>query len=147
MHQTLRVGRVQRRRDLGDHGDRRLRPHGAIAVQQGSRVGAVDQAHIQVEVAFDFAVAVNRDHMWFAQLCGVVSLASEALPEVGVDGAAFGQQFDRHNAVGSGVVGPPYLAHAALTDQLVQPVAAERYAVHRPPPARMNRVRYGGSVS
>lgn len=41
-----------------------------------------------------------------------------------------GQDFDRDDPVGVGVMRPPHLAHAAATQQFDQPIATERRPVH-----------------
>ncbi len=51
---------VQCRRDLTDDRDRPFRRHGTAAAEHGAQVGSVDQPHVDVEVAVDLAVIMDR---------------------------------------------------------------------------------------
>src|ERR1700676_4414280 len=69
--------------------------------------------------------------MGAVQPCRGVGFAAESLLKVLVVREVSGQDFDRDDPVGVGVMGPPHLAHAAATQQLDQAITPERRALHR----------------
>jgi hypothetical protein len=95
---------------------------------------AGDQRHGHVEAVVDLAVVVDghdvrvgqlgRERGFPAEPGGVVVVGAQPRPE----------DLDRHLAVLLGVVGAPHLAHAATSQQGLQPVGAERDVAHSDPP-------------
>ena len=59
--EPVRVGRVERVRDLRGDGDGPLRRQGALAPQQRLEVGPVDVAHRDEQAAVGLARLVDRD--------------------------------------------------------------------------------------
>jgi hypothetical protein len=77
VQQTNLMGGVQGQGDPLDdaHRPRRLqRPVG----QHGLQIATLDQPHIHVEAAVDFAIVVNRNHMRGVQSCRRVSFAAKS---------------------------------------------------------------------
>ena len=81
--------------------------------------------------AVDLADVVDWYYVGMIEACGGAGFAPESFVEIGVFGLVGQQRLDRHHAVDGGVVGAPYLAHAAAAQQLNQLVAAEWRPVHR----------------
>lgn len=75
----------------------------------------------------------SRHDVRVVQAGGSVGLAAESPLEGRVLGDVRGQHLEGYGAVGSGVVGPPDLTHAAAAEQTHQPIAPERCAFHQPP--------------
>ena len=69
------------------------------------------------------------------QTSGGVGFSAESLLKFLVDRQIRGQQLDGDNPVGLGVMGSPYLTHAAAAQQLHQAVPPERGPVHISLPA------------
>ena len=110
--------RIQRRRHLLDDRDGPFRGEWPVGFgQHGSEILAVDQPHVEVELAVDLAVAVNGNDVRLAQARRGVRLAAEALLEDRVAGEVGGQDLECDDSVGDGVVRPEYLAHSAPTEQ------------------------------
>jgi hypothetical protein len=143
VHQAVRVRGVQRRGDLGDHVHGRRRVERA-ARQHRAQVGALDQPHVDEQLATDLAVAVDRDDVRLAEPGGHLGLVAEPRGVVRVAGQARQQQLERDHPVLGGVVGPVDLAHAAAAEQGLDPVRAEHPLVHRAPRTVMGVVS-GGS--
>ena len=102
-------------------------PSASTALQ----VAALDQPHVDVEAAVDFAVVMDRDDVRAVQSCRGVGFAAESPLKVLVLRQIRGQHLDGDDAVGVGVMGAPHLAHAAAAQQLDQAVTPERRALHR----------------
>lgn len=66
---TVGMRRIQRSRNLTDHGHRGGRIHRAVPGEQGSEVITANQPPVDVEQSVDLAEVVNRDDMRFLQTC------------------------------------------------------------------------------
>lgn len=130
VHDAGGVRGIERGGDLGDDGDRAWRGQRPEAFQHAVQVGALDQAHLQKDLAVDFAVVVHGHHMGFLQTSGGAGLAFHPLAEDGVSAEAFGEKFDRHGPLFDGVFGLVDLTHPTAAQQPFQVVGAE----HRPRP-------------
>src|SRR3954451_21622400 len=89
------------------------------------KVGAVDVAHGQIELAVELAGCIDRDHVRVIERRRQLCLAFEALAEARVGGAVVGDQFDRHRAVQTLVGRQIDDAHAATADQALDAPIAE----------------------
>ena len=74
------VGGIQRAGDLLDDPDRACGIQRPVC-QYGFQVAALDQAHVHIQLAVDFAVMVDRDDVGVIQTSGSVSLPAESLLE------------------------------------------------------------------
>ena len=68
------------------------------------QIATLDQPHIHVETAVDFAVVVNRNHVRGVQPCRGVGFAAESTLKVLVVREVRGHDFDRHDPVGVSVM-------------------------------------------
>ena len=125
VHHAVGVRGVERLGDLGDQVDGPLGRQRAAALDQRAEVGPVDEAHVDEQPAVDLAVVVDRDDVRLAQPGDGVGLALEAALVLRVVGQRGGQQLQRDLAVAARVVGAVDLAHAARTDDALDPVLAE----------------------
>jgi hypothetical protein len=124
VHQSLGVRGVQRVGDLGHHVDHPLHPELGAAQHRG-QVGALDQSHVDVELAVDLAVVVDRDDVRFAQHRGQRGLPLEPLAVLRVGDQVPGHPLHRDHPVAPGVERAEHLTHAAATDHGVQAVGPE----------------------
>ena len=98
--------------------------HAALLEPLGEALPGQQLHHHVRPAIFRLAVLVHADRRRVAQLRGHLELAAEAGHELGVRQALAAHQLDRHLTVDLGVVGLVDDAHAALTDDLLDPVAA-----------------------
>jgi len=98
--------------------------------QNGLQVAALDQPHGHIQPPLDLTEVIDRHHMRLVELCGGVGLPAEPLLKDRIIGEIRGQHLQCHDPVDRGVICAPDFAHAAATQQLHQPVAAERRPVH-----------------
>ena len=112
-------------RDLGDD------LHGALGLERpfahdgGEQVGAVDEAHGDVELAVDLPRLVDRDHVRVVDRGGEHRLALEALAEPAVAREVVGDQLQRHGPGERDLGRAVDPAHAALAGDAVDLVARE----------------------
>lgn len=119
------VGRVERRADLPHDRDgprRRQRPG---AVQQGGHVGALDEAHVHVQLPVDLTEVVNRYDVRFLQTPSGAGLPLHPCPEDRIVGQRLRHQLQRHDPLAHRVLGLIDVAHPAAPDQPSQQVRPE----------------------
>jgi hypothetical protein len=81
------VSGIQRRRDLLHHVHRKRRTGRLVTLlEDGAEVAALDQPHVQIEPAIDFAEAVDRHHMRLVEPGRGLRFTPEALLERAVVG-------------------------------------------------------------
>ena len=117
MDDALAVRVVERIADLRDEFER-LGGVQAGAVQDLAEVGAIDELHDEVEMAFArLAEIVDRDDAGVLELGEGARLAAEAGDELLVGGDFGGEELDGDGAVERGL--PAFIdsAHAALADE------------------------------
>jgi hypothetical protein len=124
------VGGMQGFGDLFDDAHRAGRFQRPVG-EHGLQVAALDQSHTHEQSTVDLPIVMDRDHVRGAQSCGRVGFAAEPLLKVLVVREVSGQDFDRDDPVGVGVMRPPDLTHAAAAQQLDEAVTPERRALHR----------------
>ena len=129
MHEPDPMRGVQRRGDLLDDLHRSLGIQWAPG-QDVLQVFALDQAHVDIQPAFDLPEVVDRHHVRVVQRRRGEGLASEPLLEHGICGQLRRQHLDRHHPLGRSVERLPDLAHAAAAQQLDQSVPAEWRSLH-----------------
>jgi hypothetical protein len=91
----------------------------------------VDQPHRHVQAVVDLAEIMDGDDVRLVQPGGHLGLPTEPCLILLVVGEVRGQHLQCDHPVHGGVECPPHFAHAAPTQQVDQPVAAERCPVHR----------------
>jgi hypothetical protein len=119
------VRRVERGGDLADDGHRAARLERALAADRVQEVGAVDEAHGDVELAVDLARLVDRDHVRVVDRGRQHRLALKALAELAVAREVLGDQLQRHRPLEGDLRGPIDDAHATLAGHAVDLVAGE----------------------
>ena len=135
MDQPNLMGSMQGFGDLADDAHRAGGFQRAVG-QHGGQVAALDQPHTHKQSAVDLPVVMDRDHMRGVQSRRGVGFPAESPLKVLVLRQIRGQDFDRDDPVGDGVVGTPYLAHPARAQQRHQPVAPKLHLIHRQPSPR-----------
>ena len=118
------VGRLEGSRGLGgDPGGlaRRQRPG---ASDDRGEVLALDDLHDDERAGLVLAVVVDRDDVRVVERRRVLRLLAEARAEVGVPAVLGAKQLDGDVAIELAVVGPVDGRHAALSEQLDQPIPA-----------------------
>ena len=129
------MGRMQGAGRLGHDPGRLARRQGARALDDRGEILAVDQLHDDERAGRVLAVVVDADDVRVVERGGGLGLVAEARAEVGV-AAIFGtEDLDGHIAVELVVVAAIDPGHAALTQQLHEPVAP---AEDRPDLAQIN---------
>ena len=96
---------VQRGSDLTHDGHRTWRTHRPAPFQDGGQVGAVDQAHVQIELPVDLAVIVNGHDVRLGQPAGCTGLALHPGTEQRVVRKVRRYQLERHHPALAGVLG------------------------------------------
>jgi hypothetical protein len=86
-------------------------------VQQGAEVGALDEAHVDEELAVDFAEVVDRHDVGFLEASGGMGLPLHTSPKYVVRVVFLGDGFGCDGAVFDGVVGFVDFAHSAAAQQ------------------------------
>jgi hypothetical protein len=130
--QAVVVGGVEGVGDLADQVDRAAGVHRPV-LQGLAQVGAVDQAHVDVEPAVDLAEVVDRDDVGLAQPGRDAGLAAEPAGVLRVVGQDLREELDGDVALVAGVVREVDLAHAAGAQQHLQPVVPEIAGEHLRP--------------
>jgi hypothetical protein len=125
LDETVGVRGVQCGRHLRDDRRRSPRFEGAVREQNVLQVGALDQAHVDVQDPADVTEVVDGNDVRFLQPRRHPRLAPEALLEHRVGGHLRPQHLDRHRSALDRVVGPIDLTHAADTDQGLQLIRPE----------------------
>lgn len=139
MHHAGRVGGVQCGGDLMHQRHRPRGCHRTEPFQQQRQVGALDEAHVQVELPVDFTVIVNGHHVRLLQPARVAGLTLHPHAKHGIVAERLRHQLQCHHALSHGVHGLVDLAHAAgakLSLEVVGPEAgtysrASRGGAHR----------------
>ena len=124
MDEPARVGGVQGGCDLRGDRDRLLLGQRPLR-EQLFELGAVDEAHRDVQLAGDLAGVVDGDDVRVVDRGGQPRLAQEALAEALVLGELGGEDLQRHRPLECEVVGAVDDAHPAAADQRFQPVAGK----------------------
>ncbi len=122
VHQAVQVGRVQRRRHLGDDADRPVRGQRAQLVDQPADVAALDVAHGDEQHAVAVAGREDRDDVRVVHRGRGPRFADEPLPERLVPAQHGRQQLQGDVAAQLDVAGAVDQRHAAPADLLLQPV-------------------------
>ena len=125
MHEALRVRGVERVRDLCDDRERARRIERALRAQELAKVGALHEAHDEVEAAVELARVVNRHDVRVLERHRELRLAREALAEAFVRGELGGHQLQRHDTLEAKVARAVDDAHPALPDELLRAIAEE----------------------
>ena len=97
--EAARVGGVERRGDLGDHGGGVLGAHRAVGPSSAAQVGAVDQVHGHEQQAVLLAGVVDRDHVRVADRDRDPRLLAEAAAEALVGGELRRDDLERDDVV------------------------------------------------
>ena len=103
----------------------------APGLQHLRQVGALDEAHVDVEQAVDLAVVVDRDDVRFAQLGRQRGLPLEPRAELAVLRHLPREPLEGDDAVAALVPRTEHLAHSAAADQALEPVVTEPFGDHR----------------
>ena len=119
------VGGVERGGDLADDPDRARGRERALAGDGVQQVGAVDEAHGDVELAVDLPRLVDGDHVRVIDRGGEHRLALEALAELAVAREVLGDQLQRDGALERDLSRAIDDAHATLAGDAVDLVARE----------------------
>ena len=125
MDEPARVGGIECACDLLEDADRPGGVERPLA-QQLFQVGAVDEAHRDVQLPVDLAGVVDRDDVRMLERGGQARLAEEALAERDVVGQVGCEQLQRDVAVEREVVGAVHDPHPAAAEQ--RPPADSRRA-------------------
>jgi hypothetical protein len=131
VHQAVGVRGVQRPGGLADHRHGAGGVHRPLLGQHRGDVAAGHQAHVEEQPAVDLAEAVDGHDVRLVQPGGQVRLAAEALAVARVGGEVLGEDLERDHAVVLGVERAIDLAHAAATQQGLDPIGAELLQIHR----------------
>ena len=123
MHDAAVVRDLQGGRGLGDDVERAVGAERALTAQKRRQRLAVDQLHHQPGALGGLAEVVDRGDAGVGQTGGVAGLGAEAGPELVVADVLRPEHLHRDRTGEHGVLGPPYLAHAAHGHQLAEPVA------------------------
>ncbi len=122
MDKPVRMGRVQRRRQLSDDVGRPCGGQRSAGIEQRAHVPAVDVAHrYEQDTASLARLEDGNDVRVVDGGCGP-GFADEALPERIVDGQARGQDLQRDVPVQPEVEGAVDNRHPAAADLLLKPV-------------------------
>ena len=130
MHQPLAVRGVERAGDLLDEPHGVVRREPTVTAQHLAEVLALDQPHVEEELAVDLAVAVDRDDVRVGERRGEPRLPAETSAVQRVLRQRRRQHLQRDPAVLLGVVGAVDIAHAAAAEQCVEPVRPEHRLRH-----------------
>ena len=125
MDEALRVRRVERVRDLCDDRERARRIERALRAQELAQVGALHEAHDEVEAAVELARVVDRHDVRVLERHRQLRLAREALAEAFVGRELGRHQLQRDDALEAEVARAVDHAHSALPDELLGAVAEE----------------------
>ena len=129
VHEGLGVRGVERVGHLGDH-VHRARGGERAALDEVREVAAVDEAHVDEELAVDVAVVVDRHDVRVVELRRQRRLALEPAAVLLVGGQLAQEALQRDEPLTARVVGAVDLAHATAPDQGVEPVGPEDLRLH-----------------
>ncbi len=124
MNDAALVGIVKGHGDFPDQ-------NGALAMQERPHARrlaerlALDVGHRQVRDAIDLADVMNAADMGMVECCRRARLREEPLPNVRVGILIELRDLQRDGAVKLGIVGEVNAAHAALAQELDEPVTAK----------------------
>ena len=125
MDEPARVCRVERSgRSARAILTARAGSNGPVA-EQLLQVGAVDEAHREVELAVDLAGVVDGDDVRVLERGRQPGLAQEALTERAIGGEVRGEQLQRDVAVEREIARAVDDAHPTTADDRLDPVAGE----------------------
>ncbi len=124
MDEPARVRGGKRPRGLGDDARGLARREGAAATEDRRQVLAVDEFHDDEGAGRVLSEVVDRDDVGMVQRRGRVRLLSEPGAEVRVPTVLGTEELHRDVAIELGVVSPVDRRHAALAEQLDEPVTA-----------------------
>lgn len=117
---------IQRRGNLFDYCDRALGAQPpAVLADVVDQIAALDEPHVDVEPAVDFAVAVDGHHMRIVQTCSNACLAPEPLLKLVVLGQVCGQHLQRDDPIGGGIESAVDLSHATAPQDFQQLILPE----------------------
>ena len=152
MDDPVRVGDLEGARRLGgDPGGLARRERPGPADDRGE-VLALDELHDDERAGRVLAVVVDRDDVRVVQRGRVLGLLAEARAEVGVAAVLGAEQLDGDVAIELVVVAAVDRRHAALAEQLDEPIAATenrpdlRHAGPPCLPPRVGRLTVGGDA-
>ena len=126
---------IQRSGDLAHDGNGPWWAHWPGSSQHGGQVGAVDQAHVQIQLPVNLAVVVDRHHVWLGQPASGVGLALHPGAEHRISGELPRDQLQRHHPAFTGVLGLIDVAHPAAAEQSHQPIGTKLGPHQRTRPA------------
>ena len=125
MHETSRVGGVQRVSDLGEHGDRAVRSQGPFARNRPTKIGPVDVAHRDVQHPVRVAGVMDGNDARMLDRRRLPRLAQEPSPVLTVLRELGREQLERDVPVEPRIERPVDDAHPAGTDDLLDPVGRD----------------------
>jgi len=125
VHETVGMGGVQRLGDLPDEVHRARRFQRTTLLEDPADLGAVDQAHVDVQPVLDLAEVVDRDDVRFPKPRRDVRLTPEAPLVLLVVAEDLRQELEGHVPPPADVLRPVHLTHAAGTEEGVEPVVPE----------------------
>jgi hypothetical protein len=136
VHQAAGVRRIQGLGHLRDDVDGPRGRQRTVALQQFGQVDTTHQRHVDVELAVDLAVVVDRDDVRLGQPRGELRFPAESRLERGVRAEPGRQALERHRPLSNRVERPKDLPHTSDADEFFQSVRAELLLRHedRPPP-------------
>ena len=125
MHETARMGRIERARDLCDDADRIRRVQAAVPLEALLQVLPLDVAHGDEEEVLGRPGLVDRDDVRMVDRRSQFRLAQEAVAERLVLGQTGSEQLERDPALEPQILGQVDDAHSAPAQQRLDPVAGE----------------------
>ncbi len=125
VHEAATVRRIERRADLRHDPRRTGRVESTLLLYQRSEVGPLDEAHRDEQPAIRLSRFVDGQHVGVVDRRRELGLALEARPEIRLAGEIGRDHLQRHRAVQADVRRPVHDAHAALTDDALDPVPRE----------------------
>ena len=118
-----RMGCLECPGGLGHDSGRLARRQGAGAADDRRQVLALDKLHDDERPGCVLTVVVDRDDVRVVERGRVLGLLAEPRSEVGISTVLGSQELDRHVAIELVVVRAEDRRHAALSEQLNEPVA------------------------
>jgi hypothetical protein len=118
-----RVSRLESARGVGDDPGGLARREGARAPDDRGEILTLDDLHHDEWPGDVLAVVVDRDDVGVVERGRALGLLAEARPELGVAAVLRPEELDGDVAIELGVVGPIDRRHAALSEQLDEPVS------------------------
>ena len=137
--QAVRVGRVDRRRELDEDCRGAPRVQRAGAGERRGKVSSLHEAHRDEQDAVIFTGLVHRDHVDVLDRGSEARFALEPLAVHGIRGSLGCDQLDCNRAVQRKLGGAVDDSHPAAADRRLEPVAGDdvgRLELPRPIPAQ-----------